>query len=188
MLDFLLGLIIGRSNPNQCFTDKKYNKYLKEQEQRKREAFRMREEKARKEREEVLKRTCTVSDFYCDKNVPAILRSLTLNAFLYNSAAKTIKSGQGYKFTIVIDEPMQEVTDWELSYYCEERKVFENCSLDKTVEKFIELCNSDKHYYKIWMNFEIKYLKQETEGWVMSWSEKERQVVLNSSALSFANV
>ena len=28
MLDFLLGLVIGRSNPNQCFTDKKYNKYL----------------------------------------------------------------------------------------------------------------------------------------------------------------
>lgn len=25
MLDFLLGLIIGRSNPNQCFTNKRYN-------------------------------------------------------------------------------------------------------------------------------------------------------------------
>ena len=45
MLDFLLGLIIGRSNPNQCFTDKKYNKYLENQRRIKEEAFRQREEK-----------------------------------------------------------------------------------------------------------------------------------------------
>ena len=54
MLDFLLGLIIGRSNPNQCFTDKKYNKYLENQRRIKEEAFRQREEKERKEREERL--------------------------------------------------------------------------------------------------------------------------------------
>lgn len=56
MLDFLLGLIIGRSNPNQCFTDKKYNKYLENQRRIKEEAFRQREEKERKEREERLKK------------------------------------------------------------------------------------------------------------------------------------
>ena len=59
MLDFLLGLIIGRSNPNQCFTDKKYNKYLENQRRIKEEAFRQREEKERKEREERLKKTCS---------------------------------------------------------------------------------------------------------------------------------
>ena len=48
MLDFLLGLIIGRSNPNQCFTDKKYNKYLENQRRIKEEAFRQREEKRAK--------------------------------------------------------------------------------------------------------------------------------------------
>lgn len=183
MLDFILGLIIGRSNPNQCFTNKKYNKYLKEQEQIKREAFRRREEEERKKREEALKRTCTVPAFYCDENISVILRSLTLNSYLYDDAKKTIEKGLGYNFTIVIDEPVHEVTNWEAEYFCEERKVFENRSLDKTVKKFIELCNSDKHYYRVRMRFEIKYLGQETSYWVMSWREKDREVVLNSTPL-----
>lgn len=79
MLDFLLGLVIGRSNPNQCFTDKKYNKYLENQRRIKEEAFRQREEKERKEREEALKRTCKVPSFYRDENIYTIIDSLAFN-------------------------------------------------------------------------------------------------------------
>ena len=66
MLDFLLGLIIGRSNPNQCFTDKKYNKYLENQRRIKEEAFRQREEKERKEREERQKKGQKISFNNCN--------------------------------------------------------------------------------------------------------------------------
>ena len=91
MLDFLLGLIIGRSNPNQCFTDKKYNKYLENQRRIKEEAFRQREEKERKEREERLKKTCSVSPFYRDENIYNIIRGLTLNQRDFDKFESRIK-------------------------------------------------------------------------------------------------
>lgn len=95
MLDFLLGLIIGRSNPNQCFTDKKYNKYLENQRRIKEEAFRQREEKERKEREERLKKTCSVSPFYRDENIYNIIRGLTLNQRDFDKFESRIKKGYG---------------------------------------------------------------------------------------------
>ena len=174
MLDFLLGLVIGRSNPNQCFTDKKYNKYLENQRRIKEEAFRQREEKERKEREEALKRTCKVPSFYRDENIYTIIDSLAFNPNLVYTLKNSIKKGYGYMFFIEVGE-----SDESGRYLRNEKRVFESRSLDKTVEKFTELCNSNEHYFKVKISFELEYKGIKTSTWVIVWNEKDRKIVLN---------
>ena len=176
MLDFLLGLIIGRSNPNQCFTDKKYNKYLENQRRIKEEAFRQREEKERKEREERLKKTCSVSPFYRDENIYNIIRGLTLNQRDFDKFESQIKKGYGYMFFIEVGEIS------ETGYIYPLEKVFKNRSLDKTVAKFIELCNSDEHHYRVAIEFGLGNETIVTTR-VMSWCERYREVVYNTTPL-----
>lgn len=63
--------------------------------------------------------------------------------------------------------------------YAMKRGFLKVVHLIKTVEKFTELCNSNEHYFKVKISFELKYKGIKTSTWVIVWNEKDRKVVLN---------
>lgn len=176
MLDFILGLLIGNGNPDRCFTNKKYNKYLKEREQIKREAFRRQEEEERKKKEELMKRTCSIPSYYCDENKFNILRWVFVCEVTAVGLKEILEKKSNYYFEVTV--VLGEVGKFSLH---EEKRILKTNSLTEAVEKFIELCNSDEHYYWVLLSATIRQHMMMQKSNVLIWMEERRIPALINS-------